>query len=60
MESVLGNIPMELETPPIAKSLACVIKEQARLDEKRPLHLLKHDGETEFTGVYRIFVLRVS
>ncbi|PWY65393.1 hypothetical protein BO83DRAFT_430407 [Aspergillus eucalypticola CBS 122712] len=50
IESVLGNNPLELETQPIAQSLANTIKDQASLDGMNSLRLFDHDGEIQFIG----------
>jgi len=55
IESLVTTYPLNAEAPSKGKysspnALTLVIEEQARLDEKGSLHLLK-DGETEFIGL---------
>lgn len=55
IESLVTTYPLNAEAPSKANhsssnALTLVIEEQARLDEKGSLHLLKN-GETEFIGL---------
>lgn len=64
IESLVTTYPLDVEAASKASSislnaLTSAIEEQARLDEKGSLHLLK-DGETEFIGLSSLSLGRTS